>query len=113
MVNEDKRCLIWVRLAANNRILNKALNFYRMDFYKIATLAQKAAFNEGLKSDLINENREEYEFNFKISDELSRTFFITSKSAKSQIIAALQTEIDFRRAQIGEMFEEEETSASR
>lgn len=84
-----------------------------MDFYQIAIMAQKAAINEGAKQDLINENREEYEFNLKISDEVSRMFFITSKSAKSQIIAAIQTEIDFRKAQIGEMFEEEETSASR
>ena len=80
-----------------------------MDFYKIATLAQNAAINEGTKQYLINENREEYEFGFKLSDEVSKPFFITSKSAKSQIIAALQTEIDFRKAQIGEMFEEEET----
>lgn len=33
MVNEDKRCLIWVRLAANNRILNKALNFNTMRYH--------------------------------------------------------------------------------
>jgi hypothetical protein len=84
-----------------------------MNFYQISTLAQKAAFNEGAKADLINENREEYEFNFKISDELSRTFFIASEAAKIQIIAAIQTEIKFRKAQIEEMFEEEEPTASR
>ena len=110
---KEKRCHIWVRLGANGRILNMALNFYRMDFNKIATLAQKAAINEGTKQCLINENREECEFEFKFSNEISKPFFITSEAAKIQILAALQTEIKYRKAQIEEMFEEEETYASR
>ena len=87
-----------------------------MNFSQIASLAQKAAINEGTMNWLANENREEFEFSLIIDDELevSKPFFITSEAAKIQILAALQTEIKYRKGQIEEMFEEEETaSASR
>lgn len=83
-----------------------------MNFSQIASLAQKAAINEGTMNWLANENREEFEFTLIITDELSKPFFITSEAAKIQILAAIQTEIKYRKAQIEEMFEEEETSSA-
>ena len=83
-----------------------------MNFSQIATLAQKAAINEGTMNWLANENREELEFVLNLTDELTRPFFITSEKAKMQIIEALHTEIKYRKAQIEEMFEEEEETSS-
>lgn len=77
-----------------------------MNFYQIATLAHRAEINEGTMKWLIDENREELEFELKIFDEVSKPFFIKSEAAKMQIIAALQSEIKYRTALIKEMFEE-------
>lgn len=83
-----------------------------MNFSEIATLAQKAAINEGTMYWLANENREELEFILNLTDELTKPFFIISEKAKMQIIEALQTEQKYRKGLIEEIIEEE-TAASR
>lgn len=108
-----KDALFWFDWAQTVGFKIGHLFFEKMNFSQIATLAQKAAINEGTMNWLAKENREELEFVLNLTNEISKPFFITSEKAKMQIVKALQTEIEYRKAQIEELLEEEETPAIR